>query len=68
MFDLTSAFGDLYEGHIIRINNDKLILLLASAHYSHVKFAQMNTDPTDNMAHISQVGVFVRSHLCASCP
>ncbi|CAF1222036.1 unnamed protein product [Adineta ricciae] len=54
MFDLTSAFGDLYEGHIIRINNDKLILLLASAHHSHVKFAQVDTDPSDNTAHTSQ--------------
>ncbi|CAF0888177.1 unnamed protein product [Adineta ricciae] len=54
MFDLTSTFGDLYEGHVIRINNDKLILLLASVHHSHVKFAQVDTDPPDNTVHTSQ--------------
>ncbi|CAF4638904.1 unnamed protein product [Rotaria magnacalcarata] len=40
MFDLTSEFGDLYEGHIIRINKEKLVLLLASTYYSDVKLAQ----------------------------
>lgn len=39
MFGLTSAFGDIYEGHIIRINGDKLVLLLASAHHSHIQFS-----------------------------
>jgi hypothetical protein len=40
MFELTSEFGDIYEGHIIRINKEKLVLLLASTYHSHIKFSQ----------------------------
>jgi hypothetical protein len=46
MFDLTSDFGDIYEGHIIRIkheenNEEKLVLLLASASHSNVKLTPL---------------------------
>ncbi len=40
MFELTSEFGDIYEGHIIRINKEKLVLLLASTYHSRIKFSQ----------------------------
>ncbi|CAF4265277.1 unnamed protein product, partial [Rotaria sp. Silwood2] len=40
MFELTSEFGDIYEGHIIRINNEKLVLLLASTYHSDIKLTQ----------------------------
>lgn len=39
MFGLTSTYGDIYEGHIIRMNKEKLVLLLASAHHSHIQFS-----------------------------
>ncbi|CAF0769866.1 unnamed protein product [Adineta steineri] len=44
MFELTSEFGDIYNGHIIRINKDKLVLLLASTHYSDMKITQTKDD------------------------
>ncbi|CAF3669561.1 unnamed protein product [Rotaria sp. Silwood1] len=40
MFELTSEFGDIYEGHIIRINKKKLVLLLASTYHSNIKLVQ----------------------------
>lgn len=40
MFELTSEFGDIYEGHIIRINQEKLVLLLTSTYHSHIKLSQ----------------------------
>ncbi len=54
MFELTSEFGDIYEGHIIRINNDKLVLLLASTYHSHIQFSHSKNleniidEPVDN--------------------
>ena len=39
MFGLTSAYGDIYEGHIIRMNKEKLVLLLASANHSHIQLS-----------------------------
>lgn len=39
MFDLTSDFGDIYEGHILRINHDKLTLLLSSTDHSYIKLS-----------------------------
>ncbi len=48
MFELTSDFGEIYEGHIIRINKQKLVLLLASADYSDIKLAQPNEIKTMN--------------------
>lgn len=39
MFGLTSTYGDVYEGHIIRMNKEKLVLLLASAHHSHIQLS-----------------------------
>lgn len=47
MFELTSTFGDIYEGHIVRINNDKLVLLLASTYHSNVKLSQITNDPAN---------------------
>jgi hypothetical protein len=40
MFELTSDFGEIYEGHIIRINKQKLVLLLASADHSDIELAR----------------------------
>jgi hypothetical protein len=42
MFGLTSSFGSLYEGHIIRLKTDtndqtRFVLLLASTHHVHVQ-------------------------------
>ena len=66
MFDLTSEFGDIYEGHVIRINNEKLVLLLASAHHSNIKltrFADFN-EMTPDPAHIDASMDPVSTHLC----
>lgn len=37
MFELTSEFGDIYEGHIVRLNKEKLVLLLASTYHTYAK-------------------------------
>ena len=42
MFELTSEFGEIYEGHIIRINQEKLVLLLASTNHSYIKLSQID--------------------------
>ncbi|UJR22823.1 hypothetical protein I4U23_025853 [Adineta vaga] len=47
MFELTSTFGDIYEGHIIKINKDKIVLLLASTYHSNIKLSQVANDPTN---------------------
>ena len=55
MFDLTSEFGDIYEGHIIRINKEKLVLLLASAYHSNIQLNQsedLRNDLDDDLAHL----------------
>ena len=54
MFGLTSVFGDIYEGHIIRINKNKLVLLLASAHHSHIKLSR-----AENLANIPDEPVHI---------
>lgn len=62
MFELTTAFGDIYEGHIVRINQSKLVLLLSSTYHSDVKLARfknckeimnnsINVDNTINSVH-----------------
>ena len=66
MFDLTSEFGDIYEGHIVRMNNERLVLLLASAHHSSIKltrFADLN-ETTPDPAHIDARTDPVSIHLC----
>lgn len=55
MFELTSDFGDIYEGHILRINSDKLIMLLSSTDHSYIKLSSSNHIP--NMID-KPVGVF----------
>lgn len=40
MFELTSEFGDIYQGHIIRINQEKLVLLLSSTFHSYIQLSQ----------------------------
>ncbi len=59
MFELTSEFGEIYEGHIIRINKEKLVLLLASTHHSDIKLAQSEDDPANLDAKIDQVYIYI---------
>ena len=73
MFELTSDFGDIYEGHIIRIKNEennqeKLVLLLASARHSDVKLTPLKdleniiADPANLDATSDPVYVYFESH------
>lgn len=57
MFQLRSDYGDLYEGHLIRIDDEnsirqRTILLLASTFHADMKLTSLKNLTLDDPAHL----------------